>query len=119
MPRKAAYTPESLMSGNVALVARFYDPGLTTTDGEADLLNSPHFRISRELMGRVIHTLRREYISDDDDRRMSKEFEEHVKVVLAPLGTAVESTFTRLSKHHAASIEQHEKLIKDSHDYLF
>ncbi len=64
MPRKAAYTPESLMSGNVALVARFYDPGLTTTDGEADLLNSPHFRISRELMGRVIHTLRREYVRE-------------------------------------------------------
>jgi hypothetical protein len=113
MPMKAAYTPENLMSGSVALLARFYDPVLTSTDSEADPVNPPHFRMFRELMGRVIHTLRTEYISDDENKRMSKEFEEHVKVVLAPLEATVENTFTRLSEHHAASIEQHEKLVKD------
>jgi hypothetical protein len=46
--------------------------------------------------------LRSEYISDDDDSRMSREFEEHVKGVMASLGTAIESTHTRLSEHHAA-----------------
>jgi hypothetical protein len=117
-PMKAAFTPENLMTNRVPLLARFYDPGLTTTDGEADSLNPPYFRISRELMGRVVHTLRNEYISDDDNGRISKEFEEHVKVVLAPLETTLQSTLTRLSEHHAASIEQHEKLVKDAHDHL-
>jgi hypothetical protein len=70
-------------------------------------------------MGRVIHTLRYEYISDDENSRMSTEFKEHVKVVLAPLETTVASTFTRLSEHHVSSLEQHnEKLIKDAHDHL-
>ncbi len=63
MPMKAAFTPENLMTSRVPLLAKFYDPGLTTTDGEADPLNPPYIRISRELIGRVIHTLRREYIT--------------------------------------------------------
>ena len=69
-------------------------------------------------MGRVIHNLRYEYISDDENSRMSTEFKEHVKVVLAPLEATVASTFTRLSEHHASSLEQHEKLIKGKHDHL-
>jgi hypothetical protein len=69
-------------------------------------------------MGRVIHTLRYEYISDDENSRMSTEFKEHVKVVLAPLEATLASSFTRLSEHHASSLEQHEKLIKDAHDHL-
>ncbi len=28
------------------------------------------------------------------------------------------NTFTRLSEHHEASLEQHEKLVKDAHDHL-
>ncbi len=118
MPMKAAFTPENLMTNRVPLLAKFYDPDLTSTDGEADPFNPPYFRISRKLMGRVIHTLRSEYISDDDNGRMTKEFEEHVNVVLAPLEATLQSTFTRLSDHQAASIDQHEKLVKDAHDHL-
>jgi hypothetical protein len=36
---------------------------------------------------------------DHDSGRMSKEFEEHVKVVLAPLETTLQNTLTRLSDH--------------------
>jgi hypothetical protein len=54
MPVKAAYTPENLMTGKVALLAKFHDPGLTKTkDGEADPMNPPHFWISCELMWRI------------------------------------------------------------------
>ncbi len=59
--------------------------GQITDEGEADPLNPPYFRISRELMGRVIHTLRQDYISDDELGRMSEEFKGHVKEVLTPL----------------------------------
>ncbi len=77
MPMKAAYTPESLISGNVALTYEY--------DGWRSRPNEPALFSDLARAGRVIHTLRREYISDDDNMRMSKEFEEHVKVVLAPL----------------------------------
>jgi hypothetical protein len=73
---------------------------------------------SRELMGRVIHTLRLEYISDDENSRMSAEFKEHVKGVLAPLETTLANSATRLEEHHTSSMEQHERLIKDAHDRL-
>jgi hypothetical protein len=69
-------------------------------------------------MGRVIYTLREEYISDDENARMSAEFKEHVKDVLAPLETTLANSATRLEEHHVASMEQHERLIKEAHDHL-
>jgi hypothetical protein len=66
----------------------------------------------------VIHTLREEYISDDENARMSEEFKEHVKNVLAPLETTLANSATRLEEHHVASMGQHEKLVKDAHDHL-
>ncbi len=80
-PMKPVFTPEKLVSGKESLLVKLR----TTAGGEADPLNPPYFRISRELMGRVIHTLREEYNSDDENARMSAEFKEHVKDVLAPL----------------------------------
>jgi hypothetical protein len=49
---------------------------------------------------------------------MSEEFKEHVKDVLAPLETTLANSATRLEEHHVASMEQHEKLVKDAHDFL-
>ncbi len=85
MPMKPIFTPEKLVGRNEPLLAPFYDVGRVTTKGEADPINPPYFRISRELMGRVLHTLRREYIADDEHGRMSEEYKEHVKEVLASL----------------------------------
>ncbi len=117
-PLKPAFTPEKLMTDKVPLLSRLYNSGQTTADGEADPLNPPYFRISRELMRRIIHTLRLEYISDDENSRMSTEFKEHMDDVLAPLKATLASEVTRLDEHHALSVRQHEKLIKETHDYL-
>jgi hypothetical protein len=58
MPMRPVFTPEKLVGCNEPSQAKFYDVGRTTVGGEADPRNPPYFRISRELMGRVIHTLR-------------------------------------------------------------
>jgi hypothetical protein len=118
MPLKTSFVPERLVAGNEPVLARFYDGGQVTNEGESDPINPPYFRISRELMGRVVHTLRQEYISDAEHGRMSKEFKEHVKEVLTPFETSLVTSSTRLEEHLQASMEQHEKVIKDSHDYL-
>jgi hypothetical protein len=117
-PMKPVFAPEKLVGGNEPLLAQFYDGGRVTTKGETDPINPPYFRISRELMGRVIHTLRREHILDDEHGRLSEEFKEHVKDVLAPLETTLADSATRLEEQHVASMEQHEKLVKDTHDFL-
>ncbi len=117
-PMKPVFTPEKLVKGVEPLLAQFYDGGRANTKGEKDPINPPYFRISRELMGRVIHTLRREYISDDENGRMSEEFKEHVKEVLAPLEATLVNSATRLEERHIASMEQHEKMVKDTHDCL-
>ncbi len=106
------------MTDKVPLLSGFYNSGQTTADGEADPLNPPYFRISRELMRRVVHTLRLEYISDDENSRMSTEFKEHMDGVLAPLKVTLAGEVARLDEHHALSVRQHEKLIKDTHDHL-
>ena len=62
--------------------------------------------------------MRHEYISDDENLRMSGEFKEHVRGVLAPLEATLANAAKRLSEHHDLSMEQHEKLIKDAHDHL-
>ena len=117
-PLKPAFVPEKLVAGSEPLLAWFYDGGQTTDKGEADPVNPPHFRISRELMGRVIHTLRQDYISDDELGKMSEEFKEHVKEVLTPLETTLVDSAARLEEHLKTSMEQHEKFVKDAHDCL-
>jgi hypothetical protein len=117
-PLKPVFVPEKIVGGNEPLLARFYDVGQVNTKGETDPINPPYFRISRELMGRVIHTLRREYISDDEHGRLLEDFKKHVKDVLAPLETTLVNSATRLEEHHKASMEQHEKVVKDTHDCL-
>jgi hypothetical protein len=57
MPLKPVFIPEKLAGCNEPLLARFYDGGQITDDGEADPINPPHFRISRELMGRAYRTM--------------------------------------------------------------
>jgi hypothetical protein len=115
---KPVFTPEKLVGGNEPLLAPFYDGGRVTTKGVPDPINPPYFRISRELMGRVIYTFCPEYISDDEHGRISEELKEHVKVVLAPLETTLSNSVTRLEEQHVSSMEQHEKLVKDTHDFL-
>jgi hypothetical protein len=117
-PLKPIFVPEKLASGNEPLLARFYDGGQITDEGEADPPNPPYFRISRELMGRVIHTLRQDYISDDELGRMSEEFKGHVKEVLTPLETTLVDSAARLEEHLKTSMDQHEKFVKDTHDSL-
>jgi hypothetical protein len=117
-PLKPVFTPEKLIGGNDPLLAQFYDGGRITTKNEPDPINPPYFRISRELMGRMLHTLRQEYISDDEHGRLSENFMERVKDVLAPLETTLADSAKRLEEHHAASMEQHEKLVKNTHDFL-
>ncbi len=46
------------------------------------------------------------------------EFKEHVKDVLAPLETTLADSARRLNEQHEADMEQHEKLVKDTHDFL-
>jgi hypothetical protein len=47
-PMKPVFLPEKLVAGNEPLLAQFYDGGRITTRGDADPINPPHFRISRE-----------------------------------------------------------------------
>ncbi len=62
-PLRPVFVPEKLAGGNEQLLARFYDGGQTTDEGEADPINPPYFRISRELMGRVIPCAKITYLT--------------------------------------------------------
>jgi hypothetical protein len=46
----------------------------------SDKADPPYYRVSAEILGRVI---KREYITDDDNRRISQALKEHVNESLA------------------------------------
>jgi hypothetical protein len=54
--------------------APFYHAGPDVPDDR----DPPHFRVSAELFGRMLHTLGREYISRDDNRKLSAELDKHL-----------------------------------------
>jgi hypothetical protein len=65
--------PNRLVQGNNPQWAPFYDLGQSRrgSDGsmEADPDHSPFFRVSQELLGRMLHTMKKQYVDSDKKRR--------------------------------------------------
>jgi hypothetical protein len=76
---KKAFVPERLINGSNRLLSTFYDGEQQTSDPR----HRAHFRVSAELMGRTIHIhiFKREYISQDDERKISEELDAYVKTI--------------------------------------
>ncbi len=77
------FEPTRLVRGNHPLWALFYNPGRTrlADDGtvEADPNHPPHFRVSRELLGRMLHTFKKKYVDEDEQRKTSDLLSEHIR----------------------------------------
>jgi hypothetical protein len=89
------------------LLDKFYDPGRTTSNGDVDPLNPPHYR-ENSWGGSCTPSGWSQYISEDDDKRMSAEFEEYLKGVRSSLEAALaDSAKQILADHQTKSIEKH------------
>jgi hypothetical protein len=63
---KNTLVPKRLVLGTNSMWAPFYHSGPDVPDDR----DPPHFRVSAELFGRMLHTFGTEYISRDDNRRL-------------------------------------------------
>ena len=71
---KNTFVPKRLALGTNSVWAPFYHAGPNVPDDR----DPPHFRVSAELFGRMLHTLGREHISKDDNRKLSAELNKHL-----------------------------------------
>jgi hypothetical protein len=81
LPR--TFEPNRMVKGNHPLWAPFYNPGRTRLgdDGtvESDPNHPPHFRVSRELLGRMLHTFKKGYVDEDEKRKTSAFLSDHIR----------------------------------------
>jgi hypothetical protein len=66
-----------------------------------DKADPPYYRVSAEILGRVI---KREYIIDDDNRRISQALEEHVNEYLADTRTQMSQELKDLASTTLATL---------------
>jgi hypothetical protein len=81
------FVPNRLVNGSNPLWAPFYDRGLTRrgTDGslEADPDHPPFFRVSQELLGRMLHKMKRQYVDSNEKRKIDKVLSDHIDTLTA------------------------------------
>ena len=70
------FVPNRLVRGNNPLWVSYYVSGETRlgSDGsqEADPNHPPYFRVSQELLGRMLHTFKKSYVDRDEQRKTDR-----------------------------------------------
>jgi hypothetical protein len=79
------FRPEKLVLGTNSMWAPLYHRGPDIPDDR----DSPYFRVSAELFGRMLHTLGKEYISQEDNRKISTDLNKHLTENVAKVEEAM------------------------------
>ncbi len=76
------FIPSRLVRGNNPLWASYYNSGETRLDAdgseEADPNHPPYFRVSLELLGRMLHTFKKSYVDSDERRKPDSHLSSHI-----------------------------------------
>ncbi len=107
---KNTFVPKRLALGTNSLCAPFYHAGPDAPDDR----DPPHFRVSAELFGRMLHTLGREYISKDDNRKISAELNKHLAENVAKVQGVLDDAGKIVTDRHQLLIKQHEDMMVQS-----
>jgi hypothetical protein len=91
-----------MVRGSNPLWASFYDSGRTRLgdDGaeESDPDHSPHFRVSCQLLRRMLHTFKKGYVDEDEKRKTSVLLSQHVQRKTERLNENVSKAAERLQR---------------------
>ena len=90
--------------------APFYHTGPAVPDDR----DPPHFRVSAELFGRMLHAFGTEYISKDDNRKLSTELDKHLTENVAKVKSALDDAGKIIADMHQWQIQQHEDMMVKS-----
>jgi hypothetical protein len=107
---KNTFVPKRLVLGTNNMWAPFYHAGPDVPDDR----EPPHFRVSAELFGRMLHTFGTEYISRDDNRKLSTELDKHLTDNVAKVKGALDDAGKIIADRHRLQIKQHEDMMMQS-----
>ncbi len=110
------------MRRNYPLWASFYDSGRTRLgdDGavESDPDHPPHFRVSRELLGRMLHTFKKGYVDEDEKRKTSVLLSDHIRRETVRLTENVSKAADRLQRRKDNLQKQHDEAMAASQQHI-
>jgi hypothetical protein len=117
-----AFVPNRIVRGNYPLWASFYDSGRTRRgdDGaeESDPDHPPHFRVSRELLGRMLHTFKKGYVDEDEERKTSVLLSDHNRRETTRLTEKVSEAAERLQRRKDNLQKQHDEAMTASQQQI-
>ncbi len=107
---KNTFVPKRLALGTNSMWAPFYHGSPDVPDDR----DPPYFRVYAELFGRMLHTLGREYISRDDNRKISAELNKHLTENVAKVQEAMVEAGKTITDRHQMQMRQHEDMMVKS-----
>jgi hypothetical protein len=107
---KNTFVPQRLVLGTNSMWAPFYDPGPDVPDDR----NPPHFRVSAELFGRMLHTFKTEYISKDDKRNLSTVLDACLNENVALTNAALDDARKIITDRNQSHLQQHADMMAQS-----
>jgi hypothetical protein len=120
--RANTFVPLRMLKGSSPLWGPFYDSGQNRqgSDGapEPDPNHPPFFRVSAELLGRMLHTFKRWYVDDDLKKKTSDVLSRHVQAETEYAKTKVSQAAQHIRDNRDSIINEHKQMIAASHASL-
>jgi hypothetical protein len=111
-----------MLKGSSPLWGSFYDSGQNRPDSdgapEPDPNHPPFFRVSAELLARMLHTFKKQYVDDDLKRKTSDILSRHVHAETEYAKSKVTQAAQHIRDNRDSIINEHEQMIAASHASL-
>jgi hypothetical protein len=116
------FVPLRMLKGSSPLWRPFYNSGQVTRDSggapEPDPNHPPYFRVSAELLGRMLHTFKRQYVEDDLNRKTCDIFTSHITAKTELARARVSQAAQDIRDNRDSIIGEHNRMIEASHANL-
>jgi hypothetical protein len=107
------FEPLRMVKGNHPLWALFYDSGRTRrgedSSEESDPDHPPHFRVSRELLGRMLHTFKKGYVDRDEQRKTDRLLSDHIDNLTSMVKEGVATATGMLKDRKEELLRKHDE----------
>jgi hypothetical protein len=116
------FIPSRLVRGNNPLWASYYNSGETRVDAdgseEADPNHPPYFRVSPELLGRMLHTFKKSYVDSDERRKTDSHLSNHINANTEHLKEKVADAMKTLQDRKDDLLRKHEETMAASQQQM-
>jgi hypothetical protein len=114
--------PSRLVSENKPLWASYYVLGETRLDAdgslEADPNHPPYFRVSQELLGRMLHTFKKSYVDRDEQRKTDSRLSNHIEGVTEHLKGKIADAISILKDRKDDLLRKHDEAMAASQQQM-